>query len=51
MTAMDAPAAVFCGEPHPLDPSVLCARLDGHCGPHTADGSDPWATDIDEETP
>lgn len=45
------PSALFWAEAHPFDSAVLCQRLDGHCGPHSADGSDPWATDIHEETP
>lgn len=39
----DVPPATFCAAAHPFDPAVLCHRLDGHCGTHTADGSQPWA--------
>lgn len=34
-------AAVFCGAPHPLDPTVLCTVI-GPQRDHSPDGEDPW---------
>lgn len=37
------PGLLFCAEAMPLDPLVICSRLDGHSGLHTSDGGDPWS--------
>jgi hypothetical protein len=41
-TGQSPPAAIFCAEPHPLDESILCRRIDGLCPPHAADADDVW---------
>lgn len=41
-TGQRPPAAIWCGEAMPLDPAVLCRRLDGHPGIHQSDGGDAW---------
>lgn len=46
MTAQTAPWLTFCADPHPLDPAVLCRRLDGHSGLHGADEELAWEDEI-----
>lgn len=41
------PIRIFCAVAHPLDPAVLCSRLDGHTGLHVAGDGDDW-TDEEE---
>lgn len=48
-TGQSPPLAIFCADPHPLDPATLCRRLDGHDGSHAADGVDAWAAPTDPE--
>lgn len=41
-------AALFCGAPHPLDPTVLCAVI-GCRGEHSSDGQDAWTTPTNDD--
>lgn len=50
-TGQAGPSALLCGEGMPLDPAVLCRRLDGHAGIHQSDGGDAWGKEGQAATP